>query len=108
VIDEVGRNPAFAYWQEKPRPVMTDDEDSESIDPVDDNLDPETLRAVQKLIRGFPSSSPTESSPDLTDYREGRRDAFGAVLSVITHWLDELESDSGRDCSNDEDSEEGR
>jgi hypothetical protein len=32
-------------------PAMADDSDIETIDPVEDNLDPETLRAVQTRIR---------------------------------------------------------
>jgi len=38
------------YCSEDP-PAMTDDSDNELINPVTDNPDPETLRAVQTRIR---------------------------------------------------------
>lgn len=75
---------------------MPKDEDDEIIDPVADELDPETLQAVEQLIKGYQDASPPGPSEELSDYRTGRRDALAAVLATLSRWLDEIESDSPR------------
>jgi hypothetical protein len=50
---------------------MPKDEADEIIDPVADELDPETLKTVQHLIRGYPDASPSLPSEELTDYKPG-------------------------------------
>jgi len=74
---------------------VPENDDSDVIDPVDADLDPETLRAVQKLVRGYLE---TEESPaEITDYRAGRHDAFSVVMATISKWLDEIEDGNSGD-----------
>lgn len=68
---------------------MTDETDDELIDP--EELDPYTLREVQRLIRGFPVLQEATPHHELSSYREGRKNAFTAVAAVLSEWLDELE-----------------
>lgn len=79
---------------------MTKEEDNEIIDPVAYELDPETLKAVERLIRGYSDASPSKPSGELTDYQIGRRDAYSAMLATLYKWLDEIEQDSN--CESDD------
>lgn len=68
---------------------MTEYDAGDVIDPVDDELDPKTLRAVQHAIRGFPEMG--RSPSDLSEYRAAKRAGYSAVMAVISRWLAQIE-----------------
>lgn len=73
---------------------MNEYEEGDVIDPIKDDLDPDTLRAVQHLLRGYSETSPSKPPSELTDYRKGRHNAFSAMMAVISSWLEDIEADS--------------
>lgn len=73
---------------------MVNYDEGDIIDPVEDDLDPDTLRAVQHVLRGYSETSPAKPPTELNEYRAGRHSAFSAVMAVLTDWLEEIEADS--------------
>jgi hypothetical protein len=68
------------------------DTDDEIIDPTD--LNAETLQAVMTMVSGFLETHPSTPPAKMeSDYREGRHDAFSAVMAVLSQWLDEIEEE---------------
>lgn len=59
----------------------------ETIDPSE--LDQATLQAVETAVRGFSGAEPDVPRRELDAYREGRLDAFSAVVAMLARWQDE-------------------
>lgn len=76
---------------------LEDYEDGEVVDPKTDDLDPQTLRAIQHAVRGYSEISPAQSPTELTEYRRGKHDAFSAVMALLSGWMGEIEEDTERD-----------
>lgn len=76
---------------------MEDYEDGEVVDPKTDNLDLETLWAIQHVVRGYSETSPAKSPTELTEYRRGKHDAFSAVMALLSGWIDKIEEDTEHD-----------
>lgn len=76
---------------------MEEYEAGDVIDPEPEDLDLETLRALQHAIRGFSETSPAKPPTELTEYRAGRHSAFSAVMALLSSWLEEIEEDTKHD-----------
>lgn len=74
---------------------MTRYDEGDVIDPVVDDLDPDTLKAVMHLIRGYSETSPSTPVSELSDYRMGKHRAYSAVMAVLSRWVEEIEEDVG-------------
>lgn len=74
-----------AEWIREEREQAADDD--ETIDPSE--LDRETLRKVEKAVRGFSGAEPNQRRDELSEYRTGRADAFSAVTAMLQRWQDE-------------------
>lgn len=78
---------------------MANEGDGDVIDPINDDLDPQTLRAVQQLIGGYSETAPEKAPHELTDYRAGKHAAYSAIMGVLSRWLEELESERTTDSN---------
>jgi len=63
--------------------------DDRTIDPIEKDLDPETLRAVQTLIDELPDTA-TKGSPEA---QEADSDTQSILMETLSSWLDEIERD---------------
>jgi hypothetical protein len=73
-----------------------------TMDPVENDLDPETLRAVRKLIHGYPFTLPEIPAEILADAQEAGYSSLAHLMATLSIWLDasenaNVESNSGDD-----------
>lgn len=65
---------------------MTNDD---AIDP--NELDQHTLREVMRLVESYSVVTSEETYHELDSYRQGKRDAYTNVATVLSDWIDDLD-----------------
>ncbi|WP_018259203.1 hypothetical protein [Halomicrobium katesii] len=65
---------------------MTNDD---AIDP--NELDQHTLREVKRLVESYSVVTSDETYHELDSYRQGKRDAYTNVATVLSDWIDDLD-----------------
>lgn len=64
-----------------------------TIQPVEDGLSYDTLRAVMAVVEGYEDAHPEAPVSDLDDYHRGRYEAFSAMSGVLSRWLVAIRQD---------------
>lgn len=76
---------------------MTAYSEGDEIDPVAENLDKDTIIAVQHAVEGFSTAQPDQSPTEMSDFREGKHRAYSNVIALLGAWLGEIEKSEEED-----------
>ncbi|WP_205737458.1 hypothetical protein, partial [Halorubrum lacusprofundi] len=85
---EPGPSTELEKWEHRQKESSGD----MTIDPVEKNLDPKTLRAVRTFIHGYPETLPEISTEELSEAQEAGYGIQAPLMATLSKWLDEIEN----------------